>query len=94
MNKFGRNKQLIHIYSTKFPGLLIGSCLSWNNYIAQLVPRLSPSYYVISSVKPFVNQDTLRKFYFCYVHSILNYDTIFLGNSHYCKNTFKIKKYN
>jgi len=37
MNIFGKNRQLIHIYSTKFLGLFIGRSLSWNNHIAQLV---------------------------------------------------------
>jgi len=92
MNIFGKNKQLIHIYSTIFLGLFIGSCLSWNNHIAPLVSRLSPACYAISSVKLFVTQDTLRKFYFSYVHSILNYDTIFLGKSYYCNNILKIQK--
>ena len=92
MNIFGKNKQLIHIYSTIFLGLFIGSCLSWNNHIAPLVSRLSPACYAISSVKLFVTQDTLRKFYFSYVLSIWNYVIIFLGNSQPCNNILKIQK--
>ena len=59
MNIFGKNKQLIHIYSTIFLGLFIGSSLLWNNHIAHLLSRLSIACYAISSVKPFVSQDTL-----------------------------------
>jgi len=40
MNKFGKNKQLINIYNTKFLGLFVSSSLWWNNHIAQLVSRL------------------------------------------------------
>jgi hypothetical protein len=64
MNTFYKNKHLINTYSTKFLGLFIRSSLLWNNHIAQLMSRLSTACYVISSVKSFVTQETLRKFYF------------------------------
>lgn len=35
------NKQIINAYSTKFLGLLIGSSLSWNNHIDQIMSKLS-----------------------------------------------------
>jgi len=43
----------------------------------QLVSKLSTGCYAIRSVKPFMNQETLRMIYFSYVHSILTYGIIF-----------------
>ena len=39
-----------------------------------------------------MSQDTLRKIYFSYFHSILSYGIIFWGNSAYSSNIFKIQK--
>jgi len=67
---FYENKQIINTYSAKFIALFVDSSLSWNKNIAQLMSTLTTACYVICSVKPFVNQETLSKFNFSYVHSI------------------------
>jgi len=54
--------------------------------------KLSRVCYAIRYVKHFMSQDTLRKIYFSYFHSILSYDIIFWSNAAYNSNTFKIQK--
>ena len=66
---FYENKQIINTYSIKFIALFVDSSLSWNKNIAQFMSTLTTACYMICSVKPFVNQETLSKFNFSYVHS-------------------------
>ena len=54
--------------------------------------KLSRAFYAIRYVKYFMSQDTLRKIYFLYFHSILSYGIIFWENSAYSSNIFKIQK--
>jgi len=65
-----KNKQVININCTKFPALFVDSSLEWNKNIAQFMCALSAACYAICSVKSFMNQETLSKFYFSYIHSI------------------------
>jgi len=67
---FYENKQIINTYSIKFIALFVDSSLSWNKNIAHLMSTLTTAYYGICFFKPFVNQETLSKFNFSYVHSI------------------------
>jgi len=72
--------------------LYTDSSLSWKNHIDQMMIKLSRVCYAIRYVKHFMSQDTLRKIYFSYFHSILSYDIIFWSNAAYNSNTFKIQK--
>jgi len=78
--------------NTNFFGFDTDSSLSWKNHINQMKFKLSRACYAIRYVKHFMSQDTLRKIYFSYFHSILLCGIIFWGNSAYSSNIFKIQK--
>jgi hypothetical protein len=73
-------------------GLILGSTLSWKTHIDQLSSKLNSACYVIRSLKPIISTMNLRTFYFSYVHSIIIYSIIFLGNSSDSYNIFKLQK--
>jgi len=78
--------------NTKFLGLDIDSSLSWKNHVDEMMFKLTRACYAIRYVKHFMSQDTLRTIYFSHFHSILLNGIIFLDNSAYSSNIFKIKK--
>jgi len=88
------NKLIKDTKNIKFLGLDIDSSLSWKNRIDQMMIKLSRAFYAIRYVKHFMSQDTLKKIYFPYFHSILSYGIIFWGNSAYSPNIFNNKQTN
>jgi hypothetical protein len=57
-----------------------------------MIPKLNSANYVIGSLKPLLNIETLKKAYFSFANSILYYGIIFWGISNNSKIIFKIKK--
>jgi hypothetical protein len=57
-----------------------------------MIPKLNSATYVIRSLKPLLNIETLKKAYFSLAHSILSYGIIFWGISITVKLHFKIQK--
>jgi len=86
------NTQISNIEHSKFLGLIINNRLTWQNHIDLMTPKLNTAIYVIRSLKPLLNIETLKKAYFSLVHSILSYGIIFWGISNYSKIIFKIQK--
>ena len=54
----------MNTYCNNSLALFIDSSLLWTKNIDQLMSALTTACYGICSVKPFVNQETLMKFYF------------------------------
>ena len=86
------NTQISNIEHSKFLGLMINNRLTWQNHIDLMIPKLNSATYVIRSLKPLLNIETLKKVYFSFAHSILSYGIIFWGISNYSKIIFKIQK--
>jgi len=74
------NKLITKAYDTKFLGMYVDSrpILSWKNHVEQITHKLSAACYAMKSV---ISQETLKRVYYTYVHSIMNYRIIFWGNS-------------
>jgi hypothetical protein len=86
------NKKISNSYHMKFLGINIVNTLSWKSHIDQLLPKLSSACYAIRAIKPHVNQETFLMVYYAYFHSVMNYGTIFWGNSSYSINIFRLQK--
>jgi hypothetical protein len=96
---YGFNMQVIfgnRIIATtqilKFLGLTFDTSLTWKCHIGGLTSRLNKACYAIRSIKPFMSIDVLRSIYFLYVHSIISYGIIFLGNLSHSEEIIKIQK--
>jgi len=86
------NIQISNIEHSKFLGLMINNRLTWQNHIDLMIPKLNSATYVIRSLKPLLNIETLKTSYFSFAHSILSYGITFWGISNYSKIIFKIPK--
>jgi hypothetical protein len=75
------NTNITNTRSIKFLGLTIDASLTWKYHINELTTRLNKACFAIRSIRPFMSLDVLRSTYFVYVHSIISYGIIFLGNS-------------
>jgi hypothetical protein len=92
MNIISSNTIITNINSTRFLELIIDSSLSWKDHISGLTSKLNKACYAIRAIKPFTSLDVVKMTYYSYVHSVISYGIIFLGNSHLSGSIFKIKK--
>ena len=77
------NNQITNSTNTKFLGLTIEEMLSWKCHINQILSRLSSACYAIKVIAPLMLEDILEMIYYSYVHSIITYCMIFLGETHH-----------
>jgi len=75
------NMFIANTSNTKFLGLVITNSLSWMDHITQLTPKLCKTCYVLTCIRPFMSQDTLKSVYYSYFHSPVSYGIIFWCNS-------------
>jgi hypothetical protein len=73
---------------------MISDTLSWKGHIDMITLKLSQACYTVRVVKLFLSQDTLKKIYYAYFHSIMTYGIIFWGNSSHLDKIFRLKKKN
>jgi hypothetical protein len=66
--------------------------MSWKIHIEQILPKLSAACYAMSSIKPFMSQETFKIVYHAYFHSIMSYGLIFWGNSSHGVKIVKIQR--
>jgi hypothetical protein len=78
--------------NTTFLGLIIDDSLSWKFHTDQMIFKLNTAWFVVRTIQSMMSQETLRKIYFAYVHSIMSYGIIFWGNLPYNEKTFKIQE--
>jgi len=78
--------------SSKFLGLIIDDSLSWKAHIDQMMSKLNTACFVIQMIQAIMSQETLRRVYFAYIHSIMSYGIIFWGNQPYSEKILKFKK--
>jgi len=76
----------------KFIGLVITNSLSWKDHITQLTPKLCKACYVLTCIRPFMSQDTLKSVYHSYFHSLISYGIILWGNSSNSLHVFQLQK--
>ena len=86
------NNQITNSTNTKFLSLTAEETLLWKHHINQILSKLSSACYAIRIITPFMSEDTLKMFYYSYVHLIMTYGIIFWGNSMHSTNIFKIQK--
>jgi hypothetical protein len=76
----------------KFLGLHIDET-SWKFHIEKLVTKMSSACYAIRTVKGLMSQETLKMIYFTYVHSVMEYGTVFWGSSPISMNAYRKQKW-
>jgi hypothetical protein len=86
------NNQITNRKNTKFLGLNVDETLSWKSHINRISLRLSSACYAIKVITPLMSEETLKMFYYSYVHSIIRYGIILGGNLPFNNSIFKIQK--
>ena len=66
---------------TKFLWSVITNSLSWKDHTTQLTTKLCKACYILSCIRPFMSQDTLKSVGYSYFHTLISYGIIFWGNS-------------
>ena len=84
--------ELSNSSETKFLGLIIDDCLSWNQHIDKIATKLCSACYVLRSLKYIILQSTLKTIYYACIHSILSYSIVFWGNSTNVNKLFILQK--
>jgi hypothetical protein len=74
--------------SFKFLGVISESSFTWNEHIDYINLKLNSLSYMVHSLRPALELETLKLLYFSYVHSVLNYGIMFWGNSPHSKSVF------
>jgi hypothetical protein len=67
------------------------SC-TWKAHISQLMPKFCKACYSVRVIKPIIPTETIKMVYYSYFHSLLTYGIIFLGNSSFSEQIFRIQK--
>jgi len=86
------NNIKFNITNIKFLGIIIDNTLMGKSQTEIIIWKLSVACFVVTALKPFVIQDTLKMVYHSGFHSIINYGIIFWGNSLYSNSIFKQQK--
>jgi len=86
------NNRISNNLYTKLLGLIVENTLSWKLHIDHLINKLSTACYIIRSVKPCVNTNTIIMIYHSLFHAVMTYGIIFWGNSSHSIQVFRIQK--
>ena len=87
-----RNNRISNNVYTKFLGLIVDNTLSWKPHIDHLINKLSTTWYVIRSVKPYVNTNAIIMIYHFLFHAVMTLAMIFWGNSFHSIQVFREQK--
>ena len=78
--------------SIKFLGIIRESSLTWNKHIDHINSKLNSLGYILHSLRYVLSLKIINQIYTAHIHSVLNYDIIFLGNWPYCRTIFITQK--
>jgi hypothetical protein len=78
--------------NSKFLGLHLHNHLNWKDHTDQMIPKLSGACSAVRLMFHISNSNTLKSIYFAYFHSIIQYGTIFWGNSSNSRKIFTLQK--
>ena len=62
--------------SIKFLGIMLDEHTSWNDHIKTVESKLAKNIGLLNRGSYFLNKHSLKKIYFSYIHSYLNYGNI------------------
>jgi hypothetical protein len=70
----------------------LDNTFSWKIHIDTIISKLSSACFAVTTVKPFLSQESLKMVYYSYFHSIMTYGLIFWENSYYSNIIFRLQK--
>ena len=67
------NNLLEQVKQTKYLGIIINEKLKWNSHVDHIVSKISRGCYILSKIRHYVDQTTLKMIYYSLIHSHLSY---------------------
>ena len=64
---------------TKFLGLYIDECLTWEYHVKNVMNKISCNAYLLNRIKKIIPKKFMRQMYFSYIHSIIDYGLTLWG---------------
>lgn len=77
---------------TKFLGTILDQNLQWDNNIDEIASKLNTSYYALSKMKQYLDQNSLINMYYSFVHSRISYNLLSWGLAANWHRIFIIQK--
>ena len=75
------NTQISRVYETTFLGVIIDESLNWNKHILSIENKISKNIGILYKAKQVLEIESLKKLYFAFIHSYLNYCNIIWGST-------------
>ena len=75
------NEILKEVDSAKYPGVMMDNKLNWNSQINNIKLRLSKGISILSLMRHYVPQTTLRSLYFTFINSHIDYNLLNWGTA-------------
>ena len=76
------NKPLVHVFETKFLGIIIDSSLNWKSHFQFLNNKLLKIYWIIKNISFCLNESAMIKLYFAIFVSPFNLLFISMGHTY------------
>ena len=74
---------LVKVNNIKFLSVIIDSKLNWSDHITYIKNRISKSIGILTKIRGFLNNKSLRNLYYSFVYPYLIYCLEVWGNAHY-----------
>ena len=75
------NTEIKRVYDTSFLGVIIDESLSWTKHIANIENKIAKNIGILYRAKQVLELNSLKKLYFAFIHSYLNYCNIIWGST-------------
>ena len=81
INIYINNHKIEQVYQIKYLGVIIDCKLQWKEHIKSVENKIAKSCGLISKIRHYVDQESLRKLYYAHVYSHLQYAVLAWGGS-------------
>ena len=75
------NNEVKRVYDTSFLGVTIDESLNWDKHIKNIENKISKNLGILYKAKQVLEIESLKKLYFAFIHSYLNYCNIIWGST-------------
>ena len=85
INIYINNHKIEQVYQIKYIGVIIDYKLQWKEHIKSVENKIAKSCGLISKIRHYVDQESLRKLYYAHVYSHIQYAVLACRESTICR---------
>ena len=75
-----QGKQITRVDNTKYPGIIFGKNMRWENHITNIYNKPKYLIFIFYKFAKILSQQNLRMLYYAHFHSIMSYGIIAWGS--------------